>query len=207
MKCNTRRAREESVINAYQVIGKSILAYLDASAGCVVSDLCGFKRKRLQAMYDTTNESVNYLMEHYGEGCVDTRERADAALWSAKRRLKDYANFDFDEATEAYQAKDTFFSTWHSQSDISKHRTRMQFIEDMDLVARTYHVTILFWFWQTYGYARDRLTRLYRLLREDYNLWITEYLRCNAAGDKKTQEMLLQRQDRMQELGLEFEEV
>lgn len=207
MKCNTRRAREEMVISAYQTIGKAILAFLDASVGCVVTELCGFKRKRLQAMYDATQESINYMMKRYGEGSEDCRERADNAVFYAKRQLREYAGFDFDAVTDELRPVDVFPRTWHSQADISKHNTRRILMDDMELVVQTYHATTLHWFWQEHGYGHDRLTRLYRLLREDYNPWITEYLKCTAAGDRKTQEMLTERQDRMQSLGLEFEEV
>lgn len=207
MKCNTRRAKEEMVISAYQTIGKTIIAYLDASAGCVVTDLCGFKRKRLQAMYDTTQDTISYLMARYGEGSEDCRERADHAVFYTQRQLRECAGFDFPEMTEAMKPQDDFGRTWHSPADISKHKTRMIFVADMELVVQTYHATILYWFWQTYGYAHDRLTRLYRLLREDYNLWVTEYLRCSSAGDRAAQELLTKRQDRMQDIGMEFEEV
>lgn len=207
MKCNTRRAKEDAVISAYQFIAKNILAFLDASAGCVVTDLCGYKRKRLQSMFDATQETISHFMDRYGEGLDACSERAEAANFTVKRRLKEYAKFDFDAATKEMLPEDNFGKTWHSQADIRKHGTRSQFIADMELVVHTYHGCILYWFWETYGFAHDRLTRLYRLLREDYNRWIAEYLKCTLAGDKKTQEMLAKRQDKMEALGMEFEEV
>ncbi len=207
MKCNTRRAKEDMVISAYQTIGKAILAYLDASAGCVVTDLCGYKRKRLQAMYDAVQDTIGYLMGRYGEGSADCRERADHSLFYIKRQLREYANFDFEAMTEELRPADEFSRSWHSKADISKHHTRTLLIDDMELVVQSYHGTILHWFWQERGFAHDRLTKLYRLLREDYNPWITEYLRCTAAGDKRTQEMLTERQDRLEALGMEFQEV
>ena len=207
MKCNAKRARQDRLIAAYQTIGKSILEYLDASVGCVVTDLCGYKRKRLQEMYDTTHDIISNLMERYGIGCEDSRDQADFALFAAKTKLKEYAGFDFDEVTEMLKPDDVFGRTWHTNADVMKHVSRTQFITDMELVVRTYHATILLWFCGKKGYAHDRTKRLYGNLREDYNKWVTEYLRCNAAGDKKIQEMLTERQNKLLALGLEFEEV
>jgi hypothetical protein len=206
MKCNTRRAGAAKLTAAYQTIGKSILAYLDASAGCVVCDLCGYKKKRLQDMYDTTQNDLHYMMDQYGEDKDDQRTRATAALNKVKKKLAEYAAFDFDEATAAYPPDDVFHRTWHNQADIHKHGTREKFMADMEVVVQTYHAQILHWFWLHKAFGRDRLMKLYGLLRQDYNLIVTEYLRCSAAGDKKIKDMLKERQDRLQAIGLEFVE-
>lgn len=207
MKCNLRRAKQDSVTAAYQTIGKFILAYLDASVGCTVTEMCGFKRKRLQDMYDTTHEYLGYMMDTYAEDGADHRERARCALDKVQKKLSEYASFDFAAATKAMPYEDVFGKTWRSKGEVEKHRTRVQFVSDMELVVQTYHAQLLHWFWLHKGFGHDRLLRLYGLLREDYNLWITEYLRCSAAGDRAAQEMLVKRQDKMEAVGMEFEEV
>lgn len=208
MKCNVKGAKEKRLTEAYQIVGKSILAYLDASAGCVVCDLCGYKRKRLQDMFNTTQDYLHYMMDLYGKEKDDHRKKAAAALKETVDKLRDYADFDFTKATAVYSAyKDVFYDTWRNEADTHKHETRMLFLADMEPVAQTYHAQVLHWFWLHKAFGRDRLMKLYGLLRQDYNLMVTEYLRCNAAGDKKIQDMLKERQDELQAIGLEFVEV
>lgn len=207
MKCNIKRKRaEEKVDSAYKTIGKTILAFLDASAGCVICDFCGYKAKRLREMYNGTQQVLGSMMEFYGAENDDDRERADMSLFVAKRRLAE-CGFDFASATESLPASDTFGLTWHPDSEWQKHAQRAKLIQDMELVVQTYHATLLLWFRQKCGYGKSRLSALYGLLRTDYNLLVTEYLRCCLAGDTQIRDMLTARQDRMEKVGLEFVEV
>lgn len=207
MKCNIRRAKEERVTAVYQTMGKQVLAYLDASVGCVVSEHLGYKKKRLQEMFDVTHSYLGYMMEVCGDGDEGQQQRAKRTLFKVQNKLTEYASFDFSEATLAMPYVDVFGDSWRNSDDCDKHQTRKKFINDMELVVQTYHAQILHWFWLHKGFGKGRLMWVYRLIREDYNLWITEYLRCNRAGDMAAQEMLSQRQDKMQTVGMEFEEV
>lgn len=206
MKCNTRRAKLDRVTEIYQTLGNSILAYLDASTGCIVTELYGYKRKRLQEMYDTTNSYLGYMMDQYGAENDDNKKRAANALKKCKEKMLEFSNFDFDEATAALQPEDIFGRTWHNEVEIHKHETRAKFMADMEPVAQTYHAEVLHWFWLHKGFGRDRLMNLYSFLRQDYNFFVTEYLRCNAASDKKIQDRLKDLQDRLEKIGMEFTE-
>ena len=44
MKCNIKGARGKRLADAYHTIGSSILSYLDASTGCIVTELYGYKK-------------------------------------------------------------------------------------------------------------------------------------------------------------------
>lgn len=207
MKCNIKGARGKRLADAYCTIGNSILSYLDASTGCIVTELYGYKKKRLQEMYDTTHNYLGYMMDNYAADKDDNKTRAAKALKKCKDKLLEYADFNFDEATAAFPPDDVFGRTWHNEAEIHKHDTRAKFIEDMEPVAQTYHAEVLHWFWLHKGFGRERLMKLYGLLRQDYNILVTEYLRCNAAGDQKIQDILKERQDRLEEIGMEFLEV
>lgn len=207
MKCNVNGARQQRLIEAYQAIGKSILAYLDASTGCIVSDLYGFKKKRLQEMYDTTHHYIGYMMDNYAEEKDDNRQRAANALKKCKEKLLEYADFDFEGVTASLPPDDDFSKTWHEEADVHKHATRVKLLASMEPVVQTYHAQMLHWFWLHKAFGKERLTKLYTLLRQDYNLYVTEYLRCKAAGDAKIQDMLKSRQDRLEAIGMEFMEV
>jgi hypothetical protein len=192
---------------AYYSVGQSILEYLDASTGCVVHDLYGYARKRLQDMFNNTRSYLYHMMDRYSDEGDDSRTKAAHALRKAKDALLRYADFDFDAVTAESIPTDEFMLTWHSQADHHKHSTRMRFIEDMDPVAQTYHAEVLYWFWMHKGFGKRRLTELYGALRRDYNLLVTEYLRCSFGGDQKIKELLAQRQDKLYEMGMEFVEV
>lgn len=208
MNCYTKGAKAKKLTEAYQNIGKSVLAYLDASAGCVVHDHFGYKKKRLQDMFDTTQDYLDYMMDVYGKEKDDHRKRAETALKKVADKLLEYADFDFFQTTKEYAVyRDEFFDKWHKEKEVRKHATREKFINDMEPVAQIYHAELLHWFWLHKGFGKWRLETLCKLLRQDYNLMITEYLRCSAAGDDKIQTMLKERQDRLEALGMEFEEV
>lgn len=207
MKCNIKGAQQKRVTEAYYSIGNSVLSYLDASTGCIVTYLYGYKQKRLQDMYDTTHRYLGYMMDQYSEEKDDNKTRAANALKECKEKLLKYAEFDFVKATEALLPEDVFGRTWHDEADIHKHDSRAKFIANMEPVAQTYHAEVLHWFWLHKGFGRDRLMKLYTLLRQDYNIFVTEYLRCKAAADQKIQDILKDRQDRLAEIGMEFVEV
>lgn len=204
MKCNTRRVGMDRITEVYKTLGGSILSYLDASAGYIAAEEYGYRRKRLQEMYDTTNRYLGYMMDSHSEANDDNRKRAANALREVKEKLLEYAGFDFDAATAALPPEDIFGRTWHSEKLMHKHETRRKFLADMEPVAQTYHAEVLHWFWLHKGFGHDRLMHLYGLLRQDYNLFVSEYLRCNAAGDKRVQDRLAEMQDRLEAIGLEF---
>lgn len=208
MKCYTKGAKAKKLTEAYQTIGKCILEYLDASSGCVVNEHFGYKKKRLQDMFDTTQNYLNYMMDLYGKEKDGHRKRAETTIKEVADKLRKYAEFDFIQTTKEYAAyRDVFFDKWHKEKEVNKHASREAFIADMEPVAQVYHAQLLHWFWLHKGFGCGRLNTLYKLLREDYNLMITEYLRCNAAGDNKIKAMLKERQDKLEDIGMEFEEV
>lgn len=207
MKCNTKGAKQKSITEAYYTIGNSALSYLDASLGCIVTDLYGYKKKRLQEMYDATHNYLVYMMDLYADENDDNKTRAAIALKKCKEKLLEYAGFDFDKATEALRPDDVFGRTWHDKADVHKHGGRRKFISIMEPVAQTYHAQVLHWFWLHKGFGFDRLTKLYTLLRRDYNVFVTEYLRCKVTGDQKIQDILKERQDRLENIGMKFLEI
>lgn len=207
MKCNVKGAKIKKVTEAYYTVGNSVLAYLDASLGSIVTDQYGYKRKRLQEMYDTTHRYLGYMMDRHGDEDIDNKARAENARKECTDKLLAYAGFDFDAATSALLPDDVFSRTWHDEDEIKKHIGREKFIANMEPVAQTYHAEVLHWFWLHKAFGHDRLTNLYTLLRQDYNVFVTEYLRCKAAGDHKIQNILKERQDRLADIGMEFVEV
>jgi hypothetical protein len=147
------------------------------------------------------------MMDRYSDEGDDNKTKAAHAFRKASAALWDYADFDFASVTAQHSPIDEFGNTWHSQTDTRKHMTRMQFISDMEPVVQTYHAEVLYWFWMCKGYGKKRLTELYSLLREDYNLWVVEYLRCTYDGDQRIKWLIATRQDRLCDIGLEFLEV
>lgn len=207
MKCNINKAKQDRLTEAYHKVGNTVLAYLDASLGVIVTERYGYKRKRLQEMYDTTHKYLVYMMDQYAEEQDDNKKRADTALKKCKEKLLEYADFDFDAATAAFPAEDVFYKTWHNEEAIEKHTGRAKFISSMEPVAQTYHAEVLHWFWLHKAFGKERLMKLYELLRKDYNVYVTEYLRCKATADQKIQKIMADRQDRLEAIGMEFMEV
>lgn len=207
MNCNTKGAKIKKVTEAYYTVGNSVLAYLDASLGIIVTEQYGYKRKRLQEMYNITHRYLGYMMDRHSDENIDNKTRAENARKECTDKLLEYAEFDFNAATASLLPVDVFGNTWHNEDEIQKHTGRAKFIANMEPVAQTYHAEVLHWFWLHKAFGRDRLTKLYTLLRQDYNVFVTEYLRCKAAGDHKIQIILKERQDRLADIGMEFVEV
>ena len=123
MKCNVKQAK---LTKAYCDVGNSVLSYLDASVGVIVTELYGYKRKRLQEMYNTTHKYLVYMMDQYAEEKDDNKKRAATALKKCKEKLLEYAGFDFDAATAAFPAEDVFWKTWHDEETVKKHLTCLE---------------------------------------------------------------------------------
>lgn len=86
MNCNVKGAKQNRVTDAYYTIGNSVLSFLDASTGCIVTDLYGYKQKRLQEMYDMTHHYLGYMMDQYSEENDDNKTRAANALKECKEK-------------------------------------------------------------------------------------------------------------------------
>lgn len=204
MKCRAEeKLAKQKVNNAYKSMGQTILSFLDASSGCRIYDLYGYGKKRLGSMYRETMDRLDELMEHYGAEGDDTKERTDISLFVMTRRLSE-CGFDFAGETQNLPPSDPFLKSWHPAKMHEKHKHRLDLIKSMELIVQTYHAMILLWFRENHGFGALRLSVLYRTLREDYNLFVSEYLRCNTAGDANIKKMLSERQKKIEEIGLEL---
>lgn len=207
MKCHAEKKLATDRLNeVYKAVGKTILSYLDVSSGCVINDFCGHARKRLQAMYNGTKENLDEMIDFYGADGDDSRERTETSLVAMRRELQQ-CGFDFISATESLRVDDPFLKFWHTQRERDKHQRRVDFVNDMELLAQAYHASILVWFRREHDYGAFRLLTLYKALREDYNLVIAEYLRCTTAGDMKIETTIQERQDKLTKIGLTLMEV
>lgn len=204
MKCHAEEKLAREMANqSYKSMGKTVLSFLDASCGCRIYDLYGYGKKRLSSMYKETMDCLDELMEHYGASGDDTKERTDISLFVMKRRLAE-CGFDFGRETENMPIPDPFLKSWHPANMHGKHKHRLDFLNSVELVTQAYHAMILLWFREKRGYGALRLSVLYRTLRADYNLFASEYLRCNSAGDANIQKMLSERQKKIETIGLEL---
>lgn len=204
MKCRAEEKLAHDRVNkAYKSMGKTVLSFLDASAGCMIHKHYGYGKKRLSYMFKDTMDRLDGLMEHYGSDGDDTKERADISLYVMIRRFAE-CGFDFKRETENMPAEDPFTKSWHPANMHSKHKHRVDLLNSMELVVQTYHAMILLWFRENHGYGAYRLLILYRRLRADYNLFVSEYLRCSTSGDANIQRMLSERQKKIEEIGLEL---
>lgn len=204
MKCRAEeKLARDKVSNAYQSMGKTVLSFLDASCGCIIHERYGYGMKRLSTMFKGTMDRLDELMEHYGAEGDDSKERTDISLYVMCRRLAE-CGFDFAEETKNMPAEDPFLKSWHPANLHKKHQHRVDLINSMELVAQAYHAMILLWFRENREYGAQRLSVLYKPLREDYNAFVSEYLRCSATGDANIARMLSERQKKIEEIGLEL---
>lgn len=207
MKCLPKKKMVRDRLNdAYHNVGSAMLSFLDVSTGCVIREYTGHAKKRLQDMFNGTKDQIDGMFDFYGADGDDTRERAETSLHAMIRTLR-FCGFDFVSETKKLPFDDPFSKTWHPQEERSKHENRLNFVNAMELLAQTYHITILTYFREKHHYGAERLSALYKLLRSDYNSMLTEYLRCTSAGDAKVQSMISERQKKIEELGLTLVEV
>ena len=203
MKCRAREIQyREALHAAYHDMAEIFLSFLDVSAGCIVSEKCGFKKKRLQHLFDITNAALTDCMQRMAADGEEAEETAETALWKMVRDLK-YHGFNFYDEKEAHAFVDPFFNTWHSEREIHKHESRAEFVSRMDTATDLYYVTLLNYMHDERGYGAMRLRELYADLREDLNKFLAAYVgRCDLKGDEEAQIMLEERQQRVIALGL-----
>lgn len=203
MKCKAREIQSrEALRGAYRDMGEIFLSFLDVSTACIVSVKCGFKKKRLQHLFDITNAALADCMRRMAADNEEELETAETALWKMVHDLK-YHGFNYYDEKEARAFVDPFFNTWHSDREIRKHASRAEFVSRMDVATDLYYVTLLNYMHDERGYGAIRLRELYADLREDFNKFLAAYVgRCDSRGDEEAQIMLEERQQRAIALGL-----
>ena len=204
MKCHAEeKLAYEKVNNAYKSMGKTVLSFLDASAACVIRKLYRYGKKRLSYVFRETMDRLDGLMEYYGAEGDDAKERTDISLYVMCRRLAE-CGFDFEQETKNMPVDDPFLKSWHPANMHGKHKHRVDLMNKMELVVQTYHAMILFWYRENRGFGKKRLSVLYKSLRDDYNAFLSEYLRCTSSGDANISRMISERQKKIEEIGLEL---
>ena len=207
MKCNgedllARRRLSES----YREVGCSFLSFLDMSTGDVIYRMCGFAKKRLGDLFNTSKDELHDLMDRMA-GMHDTvEETAGTALFKMKMDFE-MIGFDFDAETARHLYDDPFDRTWHSPKKVQQHRSRAEFVAAMELPTQTYYASILNYMHLHKGFGKGRLPELYAALRADYNLFIGAYLRCDDKSDAMMTRMIRERQDRIEKMGVDTMEI
>lgn len=208
MKCYAKQIMgQRAIAEANREMGCYFLAFIDASSGVILHEQCGCGRKRLQQFYNDSESALNDTMEFYYSDGEEVRETALTTLTALKRKLKDECGFDYDAITREMPWADKFNETWHPRREIHKHETRLNYAENIAVATDTYYLNALTFVRSEYKHGKERLTRLYKRLREDYNRFVGSYLLCNAKGDKAALDLLEQRQKQIVDMGLELEPI
>lgn len=203
MKCKAREIQSREALHAaYREMGETFLSFLDVSTGCIVSAMCGFKKKRLQHLFDITNSALTVEMNRMAAEGDDEEESAKNALYSMVFELK-YHGFNYYDEKEATAFVDPFFDTWHSEREIHKHDSRAEFLRRMQTATDLYYITLLTYMHDERGYGAKRLRELYAELRADFNKFLAAYVgRCDLKGDEQAKRMIEERQKRCEDIGL-----
>lgn len=202
MNCKAEEVQSRAALrSAYRQMGEIFLSFLDMSAGCVLHDHAGLGKKRLQQLFDITNNVLNTQMKHLAADGEKEEETVLTIIWKMKQELK-ICGFDFDAETAALEFKDPFHNTWHNASQRNQHEHRVNFVHRMHPTVAVYYLSILDYMHNEIGYGKERLHNLYVALREDYNLFLTAYLACKPKSDAEAEKMIEERQKRVEAFGL-----
>lgn len=202
MKCKAKeilaqRRREE----AYQEMGTFFLAFLDASTGSVLHDKYNLGKKKLQQIFNITEHSLSAAMSRMAADNETEYDTILTVLWKMTQDFK-YYGFDYAAETESLKFNDPFDKTWHNAATRLKHLRRTEFVRRMSPIVAFYYAIILDYMHTEKGFGKGRLHDLYSLLCEDYHRFLGAYLRCDAKGDAEAQNLVLERQKQIEDIGL-----
>jgi hypothetical protein len=204
MKCHAERIQaEQRIKKSYQEAGGNLLAFIDASVGVILHEQCGCAQKRLQRFYDGATKLVSNAVDFYDKTAEKlSRPTFEIATFSLCELSE--CGFDYKAINEELPFHDRFFDKWRSEPDRQKHATRLDFIRRIAVASDTYYSNALLFVRREYKYGKDRLTKVYKPMREDYNRYVEQYLLCNEKGDRECLRLINERQEHLTALGLEL---
>lgn len=195
-------AYKSAMVNqSYHVSGDFLLRCMIHSAAFVAHNKHGYGVGRMARLMTGASQQMNAVFDRYAGDEPDEYEQVSTSIGSMIGELRGYG-IDFAAERKRLAPVDPFTQTWHPKAVCEMHDDRAEFIGRVELGASAVHASILLRFYEDEGYREKRLRRLYEDLREDYNPFVVEYLRCSEKGDAAMVRMLEERKEKLEKCGL-----
>lgn len=233
MKCAyvqvMQEKKDDEYRGLYRTMGMEFMVFLDMSIGVIVHNLCGHAKTRLGRMFDSIAEDVDgrldvlsetnvgeipanatdelrELMEQIKSRHEDPADSLKSARVSYRMNLKD-CGFDLDAETAAHAFVIPPLTGSLDPAKEANYNLRKNFLEVFDDVVVSYHASVLEYFRAKHRYGAGRMRVLYRLMREDYNRYAANYMRCCEYGDSMRHRMTRERQAVLEKMGVPMIEI
>lgn len=198
---------KQKLEEAYRDLGELFLRFLDVSAGYVLhtNEKLAFGQKRLYRYYEESAKSLNKTLNFYAADGDGDREAVDISLFVYEKRLAgigvDLKSLNSDLAKDY---KDKLSGMGLTKAVRKKARSRLSFLERVELSVNAYHAATLWYLYEDYGFAAGRLPDIYRELRRLYNDFSVAYINSTSVGDEIMRLMIKSMQDELEKVGILF---
>lgn len=187
--------------------GGEFLKYVDASLAVRMHEIFGFgSAKRLPEMFNEMNPRLNdqmqTLVEEEGE---DLWYTARNTHWVTDWKIKEATGWSPCAVAEEMPVLDDWKPQMHTRKEVKQHEIRKEYIGTMEIKLGLYWHMVLDYCMVKHGFGAERLDRLYRALRTDYNAFAGEFLKGTKAAEKNMTRMIADMQDKVRKLGIEFD--
>ena len=219
MKCLAAPVMYSNKLHEVKVeYGMYFMEFIDLSLGVILYDTKGWRKVRLQRLYDHNRDylvdgvekyradNMKVKRKHKGVVKADESELMYDALASTQhaidRELK-AAGFkcEWDKLTPA----DTFSESWHSEYEKNRHALRYDwYARNGKPAASAYIAGALMYFRENYGYGGARLTELYETSAADIRWYLQAFLRSENSRDNEIREKFKEYRALLELAGIEF---
>lgn len=207
MKCHAEQIyAQQRLKESYRTMGEFFLSFLDVSTATVLHKKYRLGKKQLHKIFDITNKTLCDFLQRMAADNEPEDETILTIIWRMSRELQ-YCGFDYEKESQALAFNDPFNKTWHTAAEKHKHTSRTEFVRRVSPTTALYYIIILDYMRTEKGFGKKRLHDLYAALREDYNKFLAAYLMCKSKGDAEAQNIILERQKQLEDIGLQLIEI
>lgn len=205
MKVNIKRIRQQQTIDTVNEQESEAIQYCLALACEFCRELRGFGRQRLddmvRGMYSVCAE--NYTKYREDENDEEFGVEDIPFLYTGLRNQATSLGVD-TEGIERRCAIDPHYGGWKTGHAREKRSWRATLLDNREKLYRSMWYALMIYLWRTYGWGKDRLTRLYTFVRTNYKVTFQEYLVGTAEKDQWVQTRERELVDKYKKLGVKF---
>ena len=204
MKVNIKRARYQQAMDTINAQESDAISF-GLALGChFCRDLRRFGKKRLNALIRGTYWELEQHFRNYRANEDEQFSMENVPiLYTGLRNQVKALDVDVETIESSFPFAESF-KTWRNSRDVSQRKTRYMLLQDREKMFRSIWYGMILYVWRTYSWGRDRLTRLYRYIREQYAAVFNDYLECRADKDQIVRNRIKTTVSGIESLGVTF---
>lgn len=203
MKVNVKRARQQQSLNTINQQESDAITFCLALGCEFCRTMRNFGKKRLnnliQGMYFELAD--HFMIYREDEDDVEFKRDDVPFLYTGLRNQVTALDVNVEDIEREFEF-DRDFGGWMNSARNKKRLARFQLLNDRERMFRSFWYAMMLYLWRTYGWGKDRLSRFYRYVRQQYYLLFRLYLICEPVEDENIIKTAQKRTDAIKKIGV-----